>query len=108
MGTEVAPYTAISLGGYRFLKERFGGNDPQVGTISRNVLIGYCSGLTGSLICYPLDTVKRRLMVSRGKKEAALVCISKLYREGILTFYRGCLVNALKSAPNFAIVMTLN
>ena len=79
------------------------------------VAIGWSSGLLASLVCYPLDTVKRQLMLDggvgfAGKYDGRIVnCVSCLYKEaGLAAFYRGCFLNALKSAPATAMTFVLN
>lgn len=106
---EIMPYTALSLGGYEYLKAGLGGADP-----SSRLAASWLSGLCASLVCYPLDSVKRRLMVDGAKGGVAYGgsiarCVSSALRaEGIGGLYRGCVLNALKSAPTFAATATMN
>ncbi len=55
---EIAPYIAISFGGYEILKTYLPENPGPVAKLG----VGWCAGVTASLCCYPLDTVKRRMM----------------------------------------------
>jgi len=104
---EITPYTAISLGGFAFLKQKFGKVDGS-SEVMKKLLIGYISGITASLFCYPMDTLKRRLMNSR-EKVSALICAKEMLRNnGFTVFYRGCLINAMKSAPALAMTLTAN
>jgi hypothetical protein len=112
------------MGGYEFMKSRLEKNtgDVSVGSGSKytagalNKLgCGWVSGLIASLFCYPMDTVKRQLMLdgSAGFKAAyngeITKCIRVLYGEGGVTaFYRGCFLNALKSAPVCALTLVCN
>lgn len=108
---EIAPYTAISLGGYQFLKglQIASEMDPRT-----KLAASWLSGLCASLICYPLDSVKRRIMVDGahgGSKYGGSIrsCVaSVIAAEGVRGLYRGCILNALKSAPTFAVTATLN
>jgi hypothetical protein len=108
---EIAPYTAISLGGYQFLKGLWivSDVDPRA-----KLAASWLSGLCASLICYPLDSVKRRIMVDGahgGSKYGGSIqgCVrSVIATEGLRGLYRGCILNALKSAPTFAVTATLN
>lgn len=112
---EIAPYTAISLGGFEYLKHAL---NPEGGPISTRTRLGasWFSGLCASLMCYPLDSVKRRLMVdgTLGKgnckyRGSIVACVSSIIREeGVRSLYRGCMLNALKSAPTFALTATMN
>jgi hypothetical protein len=108
---EIAPYTAISLGGFEFLKGAMGG--PAAHPRSR-LAASWFAGLCASLLCYPLDSVKRRLMVDAAHggvkyKGSISRCVrTVLATEGLRGLYRGCLLNGLKSAPTFAATATLN
>lgn len=53
-------YVAISMGGYEYLKRQLGDGSPSP---MSKLFCGWASGLCGSLFCYPLDTVKRRVML---------------------------------------------
>eukprot|EP00940_MAST-03C_sp_MAST-3C-sp2_P002558 g2558.t1 len=113
---EITPYLAITLGGYDFLKSSLSKGDDSALGVPASVAIGWVSGLLGSLTCYPMDTVKRQLMLDGGGKEfeskydgSVRKCVGSLMRNGGLrAFYRGCLLNALKSAPATAMTFVLN
>lgn len=110
---EIAPYTAITLGGYEHLKHMglFGGESPRA-----KLCASWAAGLCASLACYPLDSVKRRMMVdavlagaSSKYQNSVLRCLKRIsMEEGLHVLYRGCALNALKSAPAFAITAVLN
>eukprot|EP00468_Gymnochlora_sp_CCMP2014_P000753 CAMPEP_0167741182 /NCGR_PEP_ID=MMETSP0110_2-20121227/715_1 /TAXON_ID=629695 /ORGANISM="Gymnochlora sp., Strain CCMP2014" /LENGTH=255 /DNA_ID=CAMNT_0007625207 /DNA_START=41 /DNA_END=808 /DNA_ORIENTATION=- len=106
---EIAPYTGIAMGGYEYLR-KYVGNDP-----IRKLGAGWISGLLASLLCYPLDTVKRQLMLDgalgmRSRYGGSIfACLRGLYAQsGLYGFYGGCLVNALKSSPTAALTFVLN
>lgn len=132
---EIAPYLAISFGGYAYLKERLpsanvspssgdgsraaaGSRLPGAGEVWSKLGCGWLAGLTASLTCYPADTVKRQLMiqgsavtggVATAKVEGAMACVGRLYAKGGLRyFYRGCFINALNSGPAAAITFVAN
>ena len=55
------------------------------------------------IVSYPLDTVRRRLMMTSGKKGSEIMytgtmdCFRKIYRdEGPGAFFKGCLSNILR------------
>jgi len=103
---EITPYTAISLGGYAFInrKKKSAGSNG----VLQKLMTGYFCGITASLFCYPIDTVKRRLMTS-DRKVSAYTCAHDLIRKhGIPGLYRGCILNAMKTAPALAITLTTN
>uniref|UniRef100_A0A914GYM1 ADP/ATP translocase n=1 Tax=Globodera rostochiensis TaxID=31243 RepID=A0A914GYM1_GLORO len=63
--------------------------------------IGQCSAFVAAVISYPLDTVRRRLMMQSGKAVRdyanAWDCIGKIYRhEGGRAFFSGFFVNAIR------------
>ena len=131
---EIAPYLAISFGGYNYLKERLprpaGSDTAGEGGAGRVTVIGlwsklgcgWLAGLSASLTCYPADTVKRQLMLTGSAvtaasdsaaapraAESARSCVARLYRTGgVRIFYRGCLINALNSGPAAAINFVVN
>ena len=129
---EIAPYLAISFGGYEYLKARLprpAGSDAEGGDGRVTVVglwsklgCGWLAGLSASLTCYPADTVKRQLMLtgsavtaasnsSTAPKTAETVrgCVARMYRAGgVRVFYRGCLINAVNSGPAAAITFVVN
>jgi len=115
---EISPYTALSMGGYEYFKHMLPTQEPGSSAAwfaLQKVAVGWTSGLAGSLICYPLDTVKRQLMLDgsagfQSKYEGAITtCIRVMYQEGgVQSFYRGCLFNALKSAPCAGLALVIN
>ena len=72
------------------------------------------SGVTASFVAYPLDTVRRQLILDGsegyqskygGKIRSA---IRILYLEGgVSRFYRGCAVNMVKAAPSVSLTLVL-
>eukprot|EP00501_MAST-03F_sp_TOSAG23-6_P001384 GSMAST32.ASY1.ANO1.1438.1 assembled CDS len=131
---EIAPYVAISLGGYEFLKAQLLPsllNDdlakPEDLAFRRTAFslgCGWFSGLCASLVCYPMDTIKRQLMLdgnsrgnvvwSRKYKGKIRNCFRSLYKQGnmqgrvLAPFYAGCFINAMKSSPAAAITFVAN
>uniref|UniRef100_A0AC34FWA6 ADP/ATP translocase n=1 Tax=Panagrolaimus sp. ES5 TaxID=591445 RepID=A0AC34FWA6_9BILA len=67
--------------------------------------------VTSSIMCYPLDTVRRRLMMESGKKEklysGSIDCWQKIMRqEGMNGFFRGAMTNSLKTTSG-ALVLAI-
>ena len=113
---EISPYVAISLGGYNYLVSQI---PPDQTNSSSKFVVGWLSGLVASLVCYPLDTLKRRRMLdgtsgftaNGGPQQRPGVIsyfVGVLRREGVGVFYRGCLLNALKSAPAASLTFVCN
>ena len=60
--------------------------------------------MTASLVCYPLDTIKRKLMTDPAHKGSVARCMAAMYKDGgVRAFYRGCAINAINSGPAAAI-----
>ncbi len=118
---EIAPYLSISMGGYHWLKERYlapgalGDQSP-----FQRLFLGWLSGSVASLICYPMDTVKRHMMVISSQAETALphgkskglsvrASVKRIWKSGgVREFYRGGLVNVANSGPAAAILFFAN
>lgn len=68
--------------------------------------------LFAQTVCYPLDTLRRRLQVSGSCQYATAWSATEVAEliwntEGARGFYRGCFVNCLKSAPCIAVQFTI-
>ena len=75
-----------------------------------NLGMGAMSGLWAQTICYPLDTVRRRMQLKGKTYNSTLDAFKTIIRdEGAKGLYRGMVPNALKIVPNNAIrFMTYN
>merc|ERR1712153_178581 len=72
--------------------------------------LGQIVTVSAGIISYPLDTVRRRLMMTSGSKEklynGTLDCFSKIYqKEGANAFFKGCLSNVIRGTGG-ALVLT--
>lgn len=68
---------------------------------SKGLVLGGASGLVAQSICYPLDTIRRRMQISGSHYSSWLEALSvTLKNEGVRGFYRGFAANALKVVPN--------
>jgi len=112
---EITPYTALSLGGYNYLKTQTLHYESD--SIRMRLLLAWGSGLTGSLVCYPMDTIKRSLMLEGSAETGGQSfykgrirdCVKHIYaKRGIRGFYRGCALNAFKSGPATAVTLVTN
>ena len=70
--------------------------------------------VSAGIVSYPLDTVRRRLMMTSGKTGAdkmyngTMDCFSKIYKdEGGKAFFKGCLSNVLRGTGG-ALVLVFN
>lgn len=72
---------------------------------------GSGAAVVAQTLVYPLDTIRRRLQLSRAKGFTAdysglkaLDCARQMLRtEGFSSFYRGCFVNCLRTTPGMAL-----
>jgi len=81
------------------------------------LFLAWGSGLVGSLLCYPMDTIKRSLMLDGSAVAGGQSlyqgrirdCVKGIYaKRGIRGFYRGCALNAFKSGPATAFTLVTN
>merc|ERR1711998_470293 len=72
--------------------------------------LGQIVTVSAGIISYPLDTVRRRLMMTSGSKEklynGTMDCSAKIYQnEGGKAFFKGCLSNVIRGTGG-ALVLT--
>jgi solute carrier family 25 (adenine nucleotide translocator) protein 4/5/6/31 len=72
--------------------------------------LGQIVTVSAGIISYPLDTVRRRLMMTSGSKEklynGTMDCFAKIYqKEGAAAFFKGCLSNVIRGTGG-ALVLT--
>merc|ERR1712022_108279 len=66
--------------------------------------------VSAGIVSYPLDTVRRRLMMTSGAEEkmytGTMDCFAKIYaKEGFQGFFKGCLSNVIRGTGG-ALVLT--
>lgn len=97
---ETMPYAALSLGTYTYLTKRY--SYP-----SERVISGLLAGALATLVCFPLDTIKRNRIVYPERTVYTLVY--ELYHSGgWKRFYRGISLTILKAPPTVALTMFVN
>ncbi|KAK9832837.1 hypothetical protein WJX81_005482 [Elliptochloris bilobata] len=98
----IAPYAAINFATYDGLKAWAYGAGPQ--SAAGNLGLGAAAGTLASTVCYPLDTIRRRMQM-RGRTYAGQAdAFRTIWRtEGMSGFYQGWLANTLKVAPQSSI-----
>jgi solute carrier family 25 phosphate transporter 23/24/25/41 len=68
--------------------------------------VGGCSGTLAASVCYPLDTIRRRMQMKGRAYAGQLDAIATIARtEGLRGFYRGWVANSVKVVPQNAIRM---
>lgn len=113
---EIAPYTAIAFAGYEGAKQRLEHLDTSsLNSAMLKILAGLSSGASATMMCYPLDTVRRQLMLDGALgfdaryRGSVVHCLRSLWQQGgVWRFYRGLSVTLLKSVPSVAITFLSN
>ena len=80
------------------------------GNLLATFMLGQVVTVSAGIISYPLDTVRRRLMMTSGAKEklynGTLDCFAKIMQnEGASAFFKGCLSNVIRGTGG-ALVLT--
>jgi len=102
----VAPYAAINFATYDLSKKWYYRGDRSSQSTAANFFLGALSGTLAASLCYPLDTVRRRMQMrgsSYRNQADAIVTIARC--EGVRGFYLGWAANTLKVVPQNAIRM---
>jgi solute carrier family 25 (adenine nucleotide translocator) protein 4/5/6/31 len=90
-------YRGAYFGLYDTLKPMLLGEDAGV---AASFALGYAVTVSAGIISYPLDTVRRRLMMTSGaavKYNGSLDCISQIMKnEGAASFFKGAGANVLR------------
>lgn len=106
---EIAPYSGIAYGLNAYLKEQWLHEDVAQQSTVKKLGIGVVAGGCASMTMYPIDTMRRRLMLdgARGfkSKYTGLYSVFRITmrEEGFRAFYRGAGVNLIKACPDAAI-----
>jgi len=93
----IVVYRGCYFGFYDTLKPMMLGDD--AGVFS-SFLLGYAVTVTAGLCSYPIDTIRRRMMMTSGeavKYSGSIDCtVQVLKGEGVLSFYKGAGANILR------------
>lgn len=98
----IVPYSAVQLVAYEAYKKIFKGEDKELSVPGR-LAAGACAGMTSTLITYPLDVLRLRLVVDPASKSMLQVASTMLREEGLASFYRGLGPSLLGIAPYVAL-----
>ena len=94
----LTPFIAINLSTYDILNNRIFYNTSIIGSFG----VGGLAGIISQTICYPLDTIRRRMQI-RENKNLRIVVKKIIEKEGFKSFYKGMMPNIVKIVPNNAI-----
>lgn len=79
-----------------------------VSNLFYNFLVGYAITITSGVVAYPLDTIRRRMMMSSGEKHkfrSSIECSSYLFKEhGMKSFYGGVAANVLRGVTGAGVL----
>lgn len=94
-------YRAFYFGGYDFAKKNVLSNAEYSSFFLRFAIAQFVT-TTSEIISYPLDTIRRRLMMQSGRQEilyaGTIDCARKIMREeGMTAFFKGNLSNMVRS-----------
>lgn len=99
----IAPYAALNFASYDMLKRYvYDGDKPQ--SFTANLALGGVAGTVAATVCYPLDTIRRRMQMKGQIYRNQADAFGTIWRaEGLAGFYRGWAANTIKVVPQNAI-----
>ena len=99
----IAPYAAINFASYDMAKKLYYGENGKQDPIS-NLFVGGASGTFSATVCYPLDTVGRRMQMKGKAYDGMGDALATIWRnEGMKGFFKGWSANTLKVVPQNSI-----
>ena len=99
---ETTPYAALTLGTFSYLEHHY----PSA-TVRDKIAHGFIAGALGTMVCFPLDTLRRNKIVHASEPIPRIA--ANLYSNGgIGRFYRGLGVAVTKAAPTVAFTLLVN
>ncbi|KAI7736078.1 hypothetical protein M8C21_023695 [Ambrosia artemisiifolia] len=103
-------HRGLYFGGFDTLKEKMSKNAPSDVPLWKRWIVAQGVTTSAGLISYPMDTVRRRMMMQSGIERPmyknTLDCWKTVYKtEGLRSFYRGALSNMFRSTGAAAILV---
>lgn len=104
-------HRGLYFGGFDTIKEMMSGDKNKLElALWKRWVVAQAVTTSAGLVSYPLDTVRRRMMMQSGVEHAmygsTFDCWKKIYRtEGVASFYRGALSNVFRSTGAAAILV---
>jgi len=102
-------YVGFQMSFYDLFKRLFINFSSLKSKISINLIAGSCAGIIAQTICYPVDTIRRRMQTDGlgGTKDVyknTFDCFKKMIsKEGFISLFRGYKANIIKTIPSAAI-----
>jgi len=101
----IVVYRGCYFGFYDTLKPLLLGSDA---TLWASFILGYGVTVTAGLISYPIDTIRRRMMMTSGeavKYKGSLDCATQIMKnEGLASMFRGAGANILRGAAGAGVL----
>lgn len=103
-------HRGLYFGGFDTMKERLSEESKLELPLWKRWTVAQAVTTSASLLSYPLDTVRRRMMMQSGTERpmyhGTLDCWRQIYRtEGVASFYRGAASNVFRSTGGAAILV---
>lgn len=103
-------HRGLYFGGFDTMKEILSKESKPELALWKRWVVAQAVTTSAGLISYPLDTVRRRMMMQSGMEQpvynSTLDCWRKIYRtEGLSSFYRGAVSNVFRSTGAAAILV---
>ncbi|KAL7166477.1 hypothetical protein ACSBR2_037197 [Camellia fascicularis] len=103
-------HRSLYFGGFDTIKEMMSEESKPEVALWKRWVAAQAATTSAGLISYPLDTVRRRIMMQSGLDQpmyrSTLDCWRKIYQtEGVASFYHGALSNAFRSIGAAAILV---
>ncbi|KAF2287032.1 hypothetical protein GH714_037071 [Hevea brasiliensis] len=103
-------HRGLYFGGFDTMKEILSNDAKPELALWKRWVVAQAVTTSAGLLSYPLDTVRRRMMMQSGLEQpmyrGTLDCWRKIYRtEGVASFYRGALSNMFRSTGAAAILV---
>uniref|UniRef100_A0A7N0T2Z1 Uncharacterized protein n=1 Tax=Kalanchoe fedtschenkoi TaxID=63787 RepID=A0A7N0T2Z1_KALFE len=101
----IAPYIAVNFCIFDLVKKSFPEKYQKRAEVS--LVTALVSATIATLMCYPLDTVRRQMQMKGTPYNTVIDAIPGIVaRDGFSGLYRGFVPNALKTLPNSSIKLT--
>jgi solute carrier family 25 (adenine nucleotide translocator) protein 4/5/6/31 len=101
----IVAYRGFYFGLYDTLKPMLLGPSS---SLSANFVLAYCVTVTAGLISYPLDTIRRRMMMTTGggvKYKGSMDCFVQVYKaEGVQAYFKGAGANILRGVAGAGVL----
>lgn len=103
-------HRGLYFGGFDTIKEMLSEESKPELALWKRWMVAQAVTTSAGLVSYPLDTVRRRMMMQSGMEHpvynSTLDCWRKIYRtEGLISFYRGAVSNVFRSTGAAAILV---